>query len=167
VDIREYLIAETVNGLNNMLDKYLKYKEFNDWVLHNKLMTKLINTPIFCTLILEDNRRYEILFFDGEVFSYKFFIFSLEIYNISRFYYRNSQIKNKSKLEEHDKIVQCLIRKNIIKEVITPHPYHKNSKPKIITDIGNSYHDFITTLTNLDFSNVYELLPIIERAKNE
>jgi len=71
------------------------------------------------------------------------------------------------KLEEHDKIVQCLIRKNIIKEVITPHPYHKNSKPKIITDIGNSYHDFITTLTNLDFSNVYELLPIIERAKNE
>lgn len=150
-----------------ILDKYLKFKEFEDWVMHNLFITKLLGNIIFFKLVLEDNRHYDIIFYDGEVYSYKFFIFCLHSYSIGKQYYHAINIKNKCKLEEHEKIIKHLIKNNVIKQDIEYHPYHKNAKPRIKLSQGKNYNNFEELIKNLDFENTYELLPIIDRSLNE
>lgn len=150
-----------------MLDKYLKFKEFKDWVMHNRFITKLLGDTIFFKLILEDNRHYDIIFYDGEVYSYKFFIFCLDTFNIGKQYYPAMNMKNKYKIEEHEKIIKQFIKNKIIRQEIENHPYHKNAKPRIALRSGENYVSFEELIQNLDVDNIYEIQPVIERAKNE
>lgn len=145
-----------------MLSKYIKNKKFSDWLNQQLFMTKLIGDPVYYSLILEDHRRYEVLLFDGQIFSYKFFniIYSNAYkYTFSRHYIEKP--KKVNHLIERNNIVECLIKNNILINELTEHVYYKNAKPYESLRQGPEYDSFSIKFNRLDFNNEISILDIL------
>lgn len=147
-----------------MLDKYLKIKSFNAWFDHQRFMTKLTNTPEFYSIWLPDYRKYEVLFFDGSVFNYKFFnkiYYEKGGYLYFSFHAEKFIKKNKNK-EEIDKIIEVLVNHNVLEQQVIPHLFYKNAKPDHSIVKGSEYDSFGLKLRELNFDNSVEILDFID-----
>ena len=144
-----------------MLAKYMKNKKFNDWITNECLIGKLMDTPKFYSLVLEDFRRYEILIFDGQIFSYKFFNIVLSNNYPFTFVRYQSKPKKVHHIEERQRITECLIKNHILVEEFTDHLYYKNAKPHKSVKRGRNYDQFLSKFYELDFNSEISILDII------
>lgn len=146
-----------------MFEKYLKNKIFLNWSDYNRLLSKLLLKPQYYTLNFGD-RIYEIIFINGDVYSYKFFISVFSEYD-GYYYFTNhynfTKPKNKSKIKERNQIIDNLVTIGVLELEYTPHQYHKNAKPYKRIKKTSKYDEFLNEMSKFNFEKITHIDEIL------
>lgn len=143
-----------------MLEPYMDNPNFIKWVDYNSFISKLTGDPLIFSLYLDDNRICKIIFLNGKMFNYKYFIYVFSRFSRHMRYY-SSDYKKQTKHPDYQIVRQALAESEIFSINYKVHPYHKKAKPTEIISKGPRYGYVENKIEEMDSDKLYYINDIL------